>query len=178
MLDTKLKNMRKIKNIIILLICVVPAIVLVALYPQMEMTLQEYQKNYELYRQEEMERYEASEYKWELSSGFVHMATETAYNFYAELLNRSIGETVDRSVLEAYGWLEDADSIKDATTYYAIYNKENVPYTLTNSGADLSGFMNLTDEERWNQLEQILPDAAGYMKFHHPYSYAHRLNYQ
>ena len=163
MLDTKLKNMRKIKNIIILLICVVPAIVLVALYPQMEMTLQEYQKNYELYRQEEMERYEASEYKWELSSGFVHMATETAYNFYAELLNRSIGETVDRSVLEAYGWLEDADSIKDATTYYAIYNKENVPYTLTNSGADLSGFMNLTDEERWNQLEQILPDAAGYM---------------
>ena len=163
MLDTKLKNMRKIKNIIILLVCVVPAIILVALYPQMEMTLQEYQKNYELLRQEEMERYEASEYKWELSSGFVHMATETAYSFYAELLNRSIGETVDRSVLEAYGWLEDADSIKDATTYYAIYNKENVPYTLTNSGTDLSGFMSLTDEERWNQLEQILPDAAGYM---------------
>ena len=163
MLDTKLKNMRKIKNIIILLVCVIPAIILVALYPQMEITLQEYKKSYELQRQEELERFEASEYKWELSSGFVHMATETAYSFYAKLLNQTIGETVDSSVLEAYGWLEDAETIKDATTYYAVYNKENVPYTLTNSGADLSEFMNLNDEERWEQLEQISSDAAGYM---------------
>lgn len=63
MLDTKLKKTHKLKNLIIALIVLIPALVLTCLYPQMERAMldkkeqwhQEWEKSKEAYEKEQKE---------------------------------------------------------------------------------------------------------------------------
>ena len=104
MLDTKLKNLRRTKNLIILSIVLIPAILIVSLYPQMEKAVNQRQKEYADYHEEAMRMYEEAEYQWELQPSFVHMATEASFCLYSELLGTLTNSFVDQSVLMEYGW--------------------------------------------------------------------------
>ena len=162
MLDTKLKNLRRTKNFIILCIVLIPAILLVSLYPQMEKAVNKRQEEYEIYREEAMRMYNEAEFQWELQPGFVHMATETAFWIYSDLLGTSMNDSVDQSVLMEYGWHEDAYQIKEQTIYYASYDSGKEPLISTNTDLDLSGFMNLSDEEQWKMIDEHYPGSAGF----------------
>ena len=68
-MDTNLKKTRKLKNLIIALIVLIPALILTALYPQMERAmldkkeqwLNEWEENKEKYELEQEERKKLSE---------------------------------------------------------------------------------------------------------------------
>ena len=116
MLDTKLKNMRRIKDCIIVCCALIPALILVALYPKMEKAMLTYQKNLE----EEIatEQVEVG-YDYYLEDNFINYAVEASYYIYGQLYQEKLGSVLDFSVLKEYGWVNDYYRINNSTYYYA-----------------------------------------------------------
>ena len=86
MLDTKLKKTRKITSFIIGWIIIIPALILVALYPQMEKAVLDKIEMYEKQHEEALKQYEEAEYQWQLHPEFIHMATESSFYMYSQFL--------------------------------------------------------------------------------------------
>ena len=118
MLDTKLRKTHRLTNLIITLVVLIPALVLVALYPQMEKAALAQKK---VYAEAEMAWRDsaATQYDSELADYFDNMATEAAYYIYGCLLREAKGQMIDMSVLEEYGWINDYYAIRNATDFYA-----------------------------------------------------------
>ena len=163
MLDTKLKNLRRTKNLIILSIVLIPAILIVSLYPQMEKAVNQRQKEYADYHEEAMRMYEEAEHQWELQPSFVHMATEASFCLYSELLGTSTNSFVDQSVLMEYGWYDDTQVIKDRTVYYVSYDANKEPIVSTNASWNMAEFLTASDVERWMMIDEYHPGSAGYL---------------
>ncbi len=149
-MDTKLKKTPKLKNLIIALIVLIPALVLTSLYPTMEAAmldkkaqwLNEWEERKELYEKEQKEKIKLSETPVEetvefigtvepvdapaqerfyLQDDFVNYAIEASYYQYAVLLQEATGQEVVTEVLDAHGWINDFYELTLDTPYYAKY---------------------------------------------------------
>jgi len=142
-LDTKSKKMRKITALIIALVVLLPALGLVALYPQMEQAahdqIKEYQEN-KMYWGNVDAAVPDLEYEGELESSFVNLATEAAYYIYGLMLREDSGEYLSLDPLEEYGWVNDYYTIRDTTEFCAIRteydNQGNERETHVNTNAE------------------------------------------
>ena len=112
MLDTKSKKMRNTKVLIILFTILIPAIVLVALYPRMGQVYNNQIKEIEaaddaanLAAYEEAVLNDVETYG--LSSNFVNYAMEASFYLYGQMLQEVRGTAVDFAVLDEYGWIND-----------------------------------------------------------------------
>ncbi len=137
MLDTKLKNMRKLKNSIIILCALIPALILVALYPKMEAAMIKQQKEW----QKEMEENRPSENTIWLQGNFINYAVEASYYIYGQLLQEKLNSAVDFSVLNEYGWINDYYYVNDQTFYYAELSDVTGPLIKKNTEKDISSLL-------------------------------------
>ncbi len=151
MLDTKLKKSHKKTNLIIALIVLVPALILVCLYPAMERAMLDQrekelvwwtQMKEELEREEENRGNETAEVttdedqQYQLAGNFVNYLVEANYYQYAQLLQEEQQKEVDISVLEYYGWINDYFDLIAETPYYAEYGKRTEAAAVTTETAD------------------------------------------
>ena len=139
MLDTNLKKSRKLKNFIIALVVILPALLLVCLYPQMEKAMLDKEQQWkqeweELYQNPEtatetsvdvdMEATVEEETIYYLQDEFVNYAIETSYYQYAMMLQKETGEEVFIDVLDQYGWINDYYEMTEAVPCYGRYQHE------------------------------------------------------
>lgn len=174
-MDTKLKKSHKLTNLIIALIVLIPALVLVCLYPTMETAmldkkeqwLSEWEQRKEEYLLESTEvsyaetvsepTEELTEEVWVedtfyLQDNFVNYAVEASYYQYAMLLQDATGEEVFTDVLENYGWVNDFYEMTENTQWYVEYVMHQRD---ENSGAELytaGEWSNLSEEEMQSLL--------------------------
>ena len=174
-MDTKLKKSHKLTNLIIALIVLIPALVLVCLYPTMETAmldkkeqwLSEWEQRKEEYLLESTEvsyaetvsepTKELTEEVWVedtfyLQDNFVNYAVEASYYQYAMLLQDATGEEVFTDVLENYGWVNDFYEMTENTQWYVEYVMHQRD---ENSGAELytaGEWSNLSEEEMQSLL--------------------------
>lgn len=146
MLDTKLKNMRRLKDCIIVLCALIPALILVALYPKMEAAMLKYQEELE---KDIEENYVEDGYNYYLEDNFINYAVEASYYVYGQLYQERLGSALDFSVLKEYGWLNDYYYVNNETYYYAELGADTTnPEALIkkNSEKDLAGLLRNTSE--------------------------------
>ena len=143
MLDTNLKKSRKLKNFIIALIVILPALLLVCLYPQMERAMlykeqqwkQDWEENYQnsvamtettidmdsVAASEENTALIEEEQIYYLQDEFVNYAIEASYYQYAMMLQKQTGEEVFIDVLDHYGWINDYYEMMGTVPCYGRY---------------------------------------------------------
>ena len=135
-MDTKLKKSHKLKNLIIALVVLLPALVLTGLYPTMETAmldkkaqwLSEWEERKEQYEKEQKEIIGTEEpmdvpaqKKFYLQDDFVNYAIEASYYQYAVLLQEATGQEVFTEVLDVHGWINDYYELIMNTPCYARY---------------------------------------------------------
>ncbi len=150
MLDTNLKKSHKLKNWIIALIVLLPALVLVCLYPQMERAMLDKKEQWEVQWEEIMAAQQAAEVpvdnagaetatepletaetdesdgtRWYLQDNFVNYAVEASYYQYAMLLQEESGEEVFTKVLEKHNWIRDYFAFVDETPFSISYQAKD-----------------------------------------------------
>ena len=152
-MDTKLKKTHKLKNLIIALIVLIPALVLTCLYPQMERAMldkkeqwhQEWEKGKKEYEKERKERAEMATQELTIEEvqeevpaveapapkeyyvldDFVNYAIEASYYQHAMLLQDATGEQSFTEVLDTYGWINDYYDFTERVPYYVRYTYED-----------------------------------------------------
>lgn len=101
----------------IILCALVPALILVALYPKMEEAMLKYQEQIEKEVEHEME--DASLKKYYMEDNFINYAVEASYYIYGQMRQEQLGTPLDFSVLREYGWINDYYYVNDSALYYA-----------------------------------------------------------
>lgn len=125
-MDTKLKKSSKVAKLIICLSILIPAILLVCLYPRMEKLLLEKQDAYKEDLTENSSE-TANDYYHANYSGItvrqdtVNYAVEAAYYLYGRLLQEEQGTAVDFNVLDYHGWINDYYTVNGESLYYVTY---------------------------------------------------------
>ncbi len=190
MLDTKSKKMRRLKVLLITLAVLLPAILLVALYPRMGQVYE--QKLMELETEESAVEYEEAvegetdsviismesspeetptDAEYELGSNFVNYAMEASYYLYGQIQQDITQKAVNFSVLDQYGWINDYYTLADQCDYYVEYQSaiSNSTHTDMNgrsqSEYDLSALLfEKQNAERRYVEEQLQADGKlGYL---------------
>ena len=147
-MDTKLKKSHKMKNLIIALVVLIPALVLTCLYPQMERAmldkkeqrLTEWEERKAEYEKEQEETpvteetieiaaaepMDALVEEWfYLQDEFVNYAIEASYFQHAMLLQEATGFQSYTEVLNQHGWINDFYEFTAVTPYYVKYIHED-----------------------------------------------------
>ena len=147
-MDTKLKKSHKMKNLIIALVVLIPALVLTCLYPQMERAmldkkeqrLTEWEERKAEYEKEQEETpvteetieiaaaepMDAPVEEWfYLQDEFVNYAIEASYFQHAMLLQEATGFQSYTEVLDQHGWINDFYEFTAVTPYYVKYIHED-----------------------------------------------------
>ena len=147
-MDTKLKKSHKLKNLIIALVVLIPALVLTCLYPQMERAmldkkeqrLTEWEERKAEYEKEQEETpvteetieiaaaepMDALVEEWfYLQDEFVNYAIEASYFQHAMLLQEATGFQSYTEVLDQHGWINDFYEFTAVTPYYVKYIHED-----------------------------------------------------
>ena len=127
-MDTKLKKSHKLTTIIITLCILIPAFLLVSLYPAVGRAMKDKRQEIkQLYNKQEQETVEQGwiQSGWILENQFINYAMETSYYLFAQM-QEELGETVDFRVLDAYGWNHDFAQVQDSVRYHAKYNGADV----------------------------------------------------
>ncbi len=147
----KSKKSSKIAKLIIALVVVLPALLLVMLYPRMEKLMLEKRAEYENTVTDNTTISDTGDgltvnvvvsgagmnagadnslpaASMEIINGnpsltynFVNYATEASYYLYSRLLQEAEGREVNTDVLDNYGWINDFYNIAEETEYYAQY---------------------------------------------------------
>ena len=120
-MDTKLRKSHKLAVLVIALCVMIPALILVSLYPRMEKAMLEkkeaYEKVYEKVREERLQE----EPEWGIERNFVNYAMEASYYLYAQMAESASAMSPDYDFFEIYEWKDDYDYIDNNTTYIASY---------------------------------------------------------
>ena len=149
-MDIKSKKSSKLAKFIIALVVLIPAFLLVALYPRMEKLMLEKQENIEkvsvevssagaegniTYTEtvlfEEPGTLDLNTYEWMpmndyiLSYNFVNYVAESSFYLYGQLLQEAEGREVNFEILDAFGWINDFYSVSKENYYYAVYTAED-----------------------------------------------------
>lgn len=149
-MDTKLKKSSKLAKVIITLFILIPAVVMVSLYPTISSAMDKKEKEYEEVFLDEEESYYV-----DLDMRFVNYAMEFSYYAYGQSLEKS-GESVDYSVLEEYGWIDDYWEVYDRIPYHTSYNVDTGLVEDSNTET-------LTDDDTYALLTLEF-DSNGYLK--------------
>lgn len=154
------------KNLLIALIILLPAVVLVSLYPTMERIAEQRQKEWmekaEVPIPEDYDEYRINE---DLLTNY---AVEASYYLYSQMLQEATGQASNTEILEYYGWLNDFDYMNGNSRFYAEYipQKEETQgqpaeesterYTRTNTTLpELEAMLDKqTAREQWDGLKE------------------------
>lgn len=124
-MDTRSRKSHKLAKLIITLCVIIPALLLVSIYPKMGESMLERKEYYEKLQEEEDK--EAAEYaeddpEWVIINRFTNYAVEASYFIYAQMLEQiSDGAKDYFAVLYDYGWDSDYQFIYDNTSFIATY---------------------------------------------------------
>ena len=164
-MDTKLKKSHKLKKLIITLIVLIPALLLVCLYPQMEASMLErkekllanWEKNKIEYEESiskpiEIPEVVPSEETYYLTDNFVNYVVEASYYQYASLLRNASGQDIYTDILDDYGWINDYYTIKESTPYYVEYDHQTNEEVSELLSEDETLFYDISSEELANLL--------------------------
>ncbi len=172
-MDIKSRKSSFTAKAIIALVVLIPAFLLVALYPRMEKLLLEQQAEWE----DSMstvtvidsvgESMEAISTEWLgmddciLIYNFVNYVTESSYYVYGRLLQEVENREVNFDVLDQYGWINDHYKITEEHGYFAEYiASDGVRYTDSNSTLDLETLLNSESEQQRYELREILRSSG------------------
>ena len=159
MLDTKLKKTHKLAVLIITICILLPSTILVALYPRMEQV--------DLQQIKAMENEETvnwTDTQMEVSDEFVYYAIEASYYMYGQLLQQSLNEPIDFSVLNEYGWVNDYYTLQEEAQYFAKYYGSAQEKTETNSDYPLERLLDKENTSAKNNLIRTLT-KEGYIGY-------------
>ena len=130
-MDTKLKKSHKLTTIIITLCILIPAFLLVSLYPRVRKVMNEEKARIEKLNQELEEKYgdDSWDTSWHLTENFVNYAMESTFYLYSTMVSEERKETggkpLDFQIFEEYGWLNDYHTFRDNADFEAIYRGMN-----------------------------------------------------
>ena len=131
-MDTKSRKSTKLAKIIITLFCVLPAVFLVSLYPQMEKAMIEKKEYYDELQAIE----EETNSSWVLEDNFVNYAMEASYYSYAQIMNSIEAKKIDLSVFDEYGWNNDYAYFYDNSSFVATYEPAEGEENIIRTNAD------------------------------------------
>ena len=133
-MDTKLKKSRRLKVFLIALCVIIPALVLVSLYPTMEKAMLD-KREYYLKLEEEQSAKEGPK-EWVVTDNFVNYAMEASYYLYADMLEETTAETVDREIFSTYGWDSDYFYVNENAVYQVSYTPEGAEEAITKKNGE------------------------------------------
>lgn len=131
-MDTKSRKSSKLAKVMIALCVMLPAFLLVSLYPTMEEAMLNKKAEYEKLEQQEQEKHG----EWVIVDNVVNYAMESSYCLYSEMLQQATGEKLDYKVLEEYGWNGDYQYLRGETTYSATYRPSEDAEVIVKKNAD------------------------------------------
>lgn len=157
MLDTKLKKTRKLTKIAIALCVLIPAFLLVSLYPKIGKVMKEKREKFESSMEKLEDQYTEHNgtYGYILDRNFVNYAMEAGCYMYANVMAQK-GVAIDMNVLEDYGWYQDYGTFYDQTYFQAIYNDGITEIKKNNTE-------NVIDEENVGYLHLVF-DSTGFLE--------------
>ncbi len=98
----------------------IPALLLVSLYPRMENAMLEKREEYSKIQEE----IEADRTEWVVEENFINYAMESGYYLYANLLEKASGSGVENQIFKDYGWESDYFYAAENMTFKATYIPE------------------------------------------------------
>ncbi|MBR2401518.1 MAG: HAMP domain-containing histidine kinase [Lachnospiraceae bacterium] len=126
-----MKKSHKLTTIIITLCILIPAFLLVSLYPRVRKVMNEEKARIEKLNQELEEKYgdDSWDTSWHLTENFVNYAMESTFYLYSTMVSEERKETggkpLDFQIFEEYGWLNDYHTFRDNADFEAIYRGMN-----------------------------------------------------
>ena len=162
-MDTKLKKTHKLAVLLIAISILLPATILVALYPRMEQVYLQQKSGLENIEDKDDNAWTDSYV--EISSGYVNRVVESAYYIYGQMLQDELGEQIDFSVLEEYGWIGEYFELTEDSEYYARYHGTAGLQEESNSSYSLDLILNQDDNRVAESLvkEMAKNSYLGYM---------------
>lgn len=179
-MDIKSKRSSKLAKFIIALVVLVPAFLLVALYPRMERLLQERQE--ELGKEDETGAEEAiynldADYTPEnafnylsvdeyiLSYNFVNYVVESSYYLHGKLLQEAERREINFDILDNFGWINDFYNVSKENVYYAVYTApDGKQYTDTNTYLSLNALLEYAPEKNERVMNELARNGIrGYL---------------
>ena len=144
-MDTKLKKTHKVTVLIIALCILLPALVLVLLYPNMEREMLKRKEQYEKETESAKElQTDASLYS--VSESLINYAMEASYYLYGLITQEIFEEEMNLQVLDENGWINDYYTLHEQSEYF-------VEYTGDASGSRAEKSMKNTDKNLETLLE-------------------------
>jgi len=178
-LDIRSRKSSKLAKFIIALVVLVPAFLLVALYPRMEKLMLVKQENiekvtvdvveddstdgyFEDIRGSETESLNLSSSEWMpindyiLNYNFVNYVAESSFYLYGKLLQEAEGREVNFEILDTFGWINDFYSVSKENFYFAIYTAaDGTTYTDSNYSPSM---VHLLEETESINKENLLTE--------------------
>ncbi|MBQ8559725.1 MAG: sensor histidine kinase [Tyzzerella sp.] len=131
-MDTKLKKSHKITTLIIALCVMIPALLLVSLYPTMEKAMLEKR---ETYLKLEGEKATGAP-EWVITDDFVNYAMEASYYLHTKMMESATSTSIDYDIFKQYGWDNDYWYVNENTTYIATYMPEGATEPIVQKNAE------------------------------------------
>ena len=162
-MDTKLKKTHKLAVLLITISILLPAAILVALYPRMEQAYLQQRSGLETIEDKGNDAWTDS--YLEISSSYVNRVVESAYYIYGQMLQDELGKQIDFSVLEEYGWIGEYFELTEDSEYYARYHSTAGLQEESNSSYSLDLILNQDDNRLAESLvkEMAKNSYLGYM---------------
>lgn len=178
-MDIRSRKSSKLAKFIIALVVLVPAFLLVALYPRMEKLMLERQENiekvtvdvveddstdgyFEDIRVSETESLNLSSSEWMpindyiLNYNFVNYVAESSFYLYGKLLQEAEGREVNFEILDTFGWINDFYSVSKENFYFAVYTAaDGTTYTDSNYSPSM---VHLLEETESINKENLLTE--------------------
>lgn len=132
-MDTKSRKSSKLAKLIIALCVMIPALLIVSLYPRMEEAMLAKKTEYENLGVLEQQNHA----EWVILHPVVNYAMEASYCLYNEMLQEATGEKLDSGVFQEYGWSDDFQSLRGESTYTATYRPDEETEPIVKKNADL-----------------------------------------
>ncbi len=132
-MDTRSRKSHKLAKVIIAVCVILPAVILVSLYPTMEEAMLEQKAHYE---EQHKQPSAIEEIDWILTDDFVNYAVEASYYLYAEAQNASGTEVISMQIFQEYGWDSDFSVFLQNVTYASVYQQEGDGEPFLSQNAD------------------------------------------
>ena len=167
-MDTKLKKSHKLTTVIITLFILIPAFLLISIYPRVRGIMNEEKERIEKLNEELEEKYGDDSWstKWFLDEHFLNYAMESCFFIYNTIVSNeksAMGEEpLNLNVFEKYGWISDYHTFKENINYRAVYSSENGEKTESDTEdlESLTGFGYLTlDFDTNGYLDNVYLDS-------------------
>ena len=166
-MDTKLKKTHRFTTIIITLCILIPAFLLVSLYPRTRSVMQQEKDRIEKINQEMGEKYDNDSSRWRLEQHFINYAMESCYFLYSTIVSNERSETgenepLNLNIFEEYGWISDYHTFRDNVNYRAVYTGINGDKTESDTedleGISAFGYLNMVFDSN-GYLDEIYLDG-------------------